>query len=35
MPRWAIYTVIAIVFAFWLLRNIDVYPFTLLAPHPL
>jgi len=30
-PRW-LWTVLAIAFVFWILRNLPFYPFTLLAP---
>ena len=32
-PSWLGYAVIVAVVAFWILRNIPAYPFTLLAPH--
>jgi hypothetical protein len=35
MPPWAIRAVLVIVLAFGILRNVSVYPFTLLAPHDL
>jgi hypothetical protein len=35
MPRWAIRTLLVVVFGFGILRNVGYYPFTLLAPHEL
>jgi hypothetical protein len=35
VPRWIIGVFIGLVVAFWIARNIDVYPLTLLAPHEL
>jgi hypothetical protein len=32
VPRWAIYTILVVVVSFWILRNVNLYPFTLLAP---
>lgn len=32
-PNWVGYAVIVAIVMFWILRNIPVYPFTLLAPH--
>jgi len=34
-PPWAAYVFLWGLVAYWILRNIDVYPFTLLAPHVL
>jgi len=33
--NWFIKTVFIVVVLFWILRNIPIYPFTLLAPHEL
>ena len=35
LPGWAWGIVTALVVAFWVLRNVPVEPFTLLAPHEL
>jgi len=35
VPTWMAWVIFAGVVAFWLARNIDVYPCTLLAPHEL
>jgi Protein of unknown function (DUF2752) len=35
LPGWSIYLIFAVVFTYWVLRNVDVYPLTLLAPHRL
>ena len=35
LPAWAIWAIVVIIVAFWLLRNLPVYPFSLLAPHEL
>jgi hypothetical protein len=35
LPGWATYLTLGIIIAFWVLRNIDIYPLTLLAPHKL
>jgi hypothetical protein len=34
-PRWTTKFLLIVIFAYWILRNIDVYPLTLLAPHEL
>lgn len=34
-PKWLTYTLIGLLFAFTVARNIPVYPLTLLAPHEL
>ncbi len=33
LPGWAIYTLLCVIVLFGVLRNVDVYPLTLLAPH--
>jgi Protein of unknown function (DUF2752) len=35
VPLWLVYALPWVLVAFWVLRNIDVYPLTLLAPHKL
>jgi len=35
MPSGAAKYILVVVFAYWILRNIDVYPLNLLAPHEL
>jgi hypothetical protein len=35
LPRWAILLIFWLLIAYWVARNIDLYPFTLLAPHEL
>ena len=35
LPRWAVVFIIVLVIAYGILRNIDVYPCDLLAPHQL
>ena len=35
MPGWASKGVVFVILAYWLLRNIDVYPLNMLAPHVL
>jgi hypothetical protein len=35
VPPWAIRVLIVILAVFWVLRNIPIYPFNLLAPHTL
>jgi hypothetical protein len=35
VPTWCLYAILGIVVAFWVLRNLDVYPLNLLAPHSL
>ena len=35
MPQWAITTLVWLIILFGVLRNVDVYPLTLLAPHVL
>ena len=35
MPTWVVLLIVGTVLAYWVLRNIDAYPFTLLAPHAL
>ena len=32
-PAWLPWTIAVIISVFWIVRNIPVYPFTLLAPH--
>jgi hypothetical protein len=34
LPAWLVLFVFFLVIAFWVLRNLDYPPFTLLAPHP-
>jgi hypothetical protein len=34
-PAWSLYLLFFVLVAYWILRNVDVYPFTLLAPHRL
>jgi len=33
IPPWMIWSVLAIILGYWVLRNIPCYPFDLLAPH--
>lgn len=35
LPAGAIWAFLVVMIAYWVLRNIDVYPLTLLAPHGL
>ena len=35
MPGWVAWWIVGIVFLYWILRNIPLYPFVLLAPHQL
>ncbi len=35
LPAWSIYAIFWLLLAYWVLRNVDAYPFTLLAPHTL
>jgi hypothetical protein len=35
LPGWVILTIFWLILSFWVLRNVGVYPFTLLAPHEL
>jgi hypothetical protein len=35
MPAWAIRGLFVLIVAFWIVRNIPLYPFLLLAPHEL
>jgi hypothetical protein len=35
LPGWSIQLLFWVIVAFWVLRNVDVYPFTLLTPHAL
>jgi hypothetical protein len=35
IPSWLIRVFAVLVVLFWVLRNVPVYPFTLLAPHVL
>lgn len=35
IPAWSIWLLFAAIMLFWILRNIPVYPFTLLAPFEL
>jgi hypothetical protein len=35
LPAWSIYVIFGVILAYWALRNVDVYPLTLLAPHRL
>jgi hypothetical protein len=35
LPAWSLRLLLALVVAYWVLRNVPVTPFTLLAPHPL
>ena len=35
VPCWVIGIFVAVLIAYWIARNIDVYPLTLLAPHVL
>ena len=34
-PAWLGWTIVGVMVAFWVLRNVPAYPFTLLAPHVL
>jgi len=33
LPAWALKTLVGLLIIYWIARNIDVYPFDLLAPH--
>lgn len=33
LPGWALRVFVGLLIAYWIARNIDVYPLTLLAPH--
>jgi len=33
LPGWALKTLVGLLIVYWIARNIDVYPFDLLAPH--
>jgi hypothetical protein len=35
LPAGSLYLLLIVLVAFWILRNIDIYPLSLLAPHPL
>lgn len=35
LPRWTPKYLLMVILAYWLLRNIDIYPLNLLAPHDL
>ena len=35
LPRWCVYSILGLILAFWVLRNVDVYPLNLLAPQAL
>jgi TRAP-type C4-dicarboxylate transport system permease small subunit len=35
MPVWFVYAIVCVILAYWVLRNVPVYPWTLLAPHVL
>ena len=35
LPSWSISVLFWVVVTFWILRNVDAYPFQLLAPHRL
>lgn len=35
MPPWAAKYLLIVILSYWLMRNIDVYPLNLLAPHDL
>jgi hypothetical protein len=35
MPRWCLWGLVVVVVTFAVLRNVDAYPFLLLAPHEL
>jgi hypothetical protein len=35
LPAWAIYALFCVIVVYAVLRNVDVYPLTLLAPHTL
>jgi len=32
LPAWVIWAIFVVIMAYWILRNLPVYPFTLLAP---
>lgn len=32
LPQWVIWTLFGLIMAFWVLRNVPLYPFTVLAP---
>ena len=34
-PPWSVYLMLSLIIAFWIMRNINIYPFSLLAPHEL
>jgi hypothetical protein len=33
LPGWALRVFVGLLIAYWIARNMDVYPLTLLAPH--
>jgi hypothetical protein len=35
LPGWALKVFVGVLIAYWIARNIDVYPLTMLAPHQL
>jgi hypothetical protein len=35
LQPWMTRALLVVIFAYWLLRNLPIYPFSLLAPHPL
>jgi hypothetical protein len=35
LPAWSIRLLLVVILAFWFLRNLDSFPFRVLAPHPL
>jgi hypothetical protein len=35
MPAWAIWSIVAVIVGFWVIRNLNIEPFQLLAPHRL
>jgi hypothetical protein len=35
LPAWSIYVIFCVMVAYWILRNIPLFPLTLLAPHQL
>ncbi|MBI2805663.1 MAG: DUF2752 domain-containing protein [Planctomycetes bacterium] len=32
-PGWAVFLLVFVIVSYWVLRNIEIYPLTLLAPH--
>jgi hypothetical protein len=35
LPGWSSKCLLIVILAYWILRNVDVYPLNLLAPHDL